>query len=249
MPQVTNLITIEKTDRKFFHFPAHSHPFWDIIIYTSGSGRARSGKKEISFVRGTIICNPPNIPHSETSDEGYTNYSVQVRQFPEFTNIIERGGIPVFIDEPGEPVTGVAALLHREFCKNHEPSHPVCGLLLQVLQQYLVSQCSSGKPYVISAAEEILRENIQNSRFTVQSLFPGTGLSRSHFIKLFTTHTGRTPRKYLNDLRLQKSKFLLSSSRVTIKCIAEQAGMEDQLYFSRFFKKHTGVSPRAYRER
>lgn len=52
---------------------------------------------------------------------------------------------------------------------------------------------------------------------------------------------------YVQQLRVQKSKFLLMDNLKTINEIAGEVGYQDALYFSRVFKKWMGVSPQGYR--
>ena len=51
---------------------------------------------------------------------------------------------------------------------------------------------------------------------------------------------------YLVKTRIDESKFLLANSSLKIKEVANEVGYEDSLYFSKVFKKITGVSPKEY---
>lgn len=74
------------------------------------------------------------------------------------------------------------------------------------------------------------------------------GLSYIQFARRFKQKTGMTPSDYVATLRLQKAKSLLSCSDVLIREIAILCGFENEYYFSNFFKKHTGISPRTFRD-
>lgn len=71
-------------------------------------------------------------------------------------------------------------------------------------------------------------------------------ISLSSFQHIFTKITGITPQKYLTTIRMETAKKMLSSGNISIKDIAARVGYEDQLYFSRIFKKTVGVSPSEY---
>jgi AraC-like DNA-binding protein len=75
-----------------------------------------------------------------------------------------------------------------------------------------------------------------------------SGLSYVQFIRRFKAYTGRTPSEYLNEMRIQRAKSLLSDSGSMIREIAEACGFSDEYYFSNFFKKQTGYSPSAFRK-
>lgn len=73
------------------------------------------------------------------------------------------------------------------------------------------------------------------------------GLSPSYFSGLFRRCTGMRFIDYVNQVRVRESKRLLSGSDFAIVDIAVALGFGDQSYFSKVFKKHTGVSPKQYR--
>ena len=73
-------------------------------------------------------------------------------------------------------------------------------------------------------------------------------MSLSTFIRRFRAHTGLPPQRYITRLRIAHAKELLASSQLAISDIARIVGYDNPLYFSRLFKKETGISPRAYRQ-
>ena len=74
-------------------------------------------------------------------------------------------------------------------------------------------------------------------------------LSPSYFSRIFKEELGCTFSAYLNRLRIEKSKtFLLASKREGILDICEMVGFEDQSYFTKVFKRITGVTPAHFRE-
>ena len=74
------------------------------------------------------------------------------------------------------------------------------------------------------------------------------GLSGSHFSRLIKEKTGRTFTDLMAQYRVDRAKAMLRRTGKSLIQIAWDCGFEDQSYFSRVFKRYTGVSPRAYRE-
>ena len=74
-----------------------------------------------------------------------------------------------------------------------------------------------------------------------------TNLSVSQTIRAFSKVYGDTPYKYLNNQRFDAAKTLLRGSQLPLQEIATQLGFADQYYFSSFFKKKCGKSPKEYR--
>ncbi|MGL5513630.1 MAG: helix-turn-helix domain-containing protein, partial [Sporomusa sp.] len=73
-------------------------------------------------------------------------------------------------------------------------------------------------------------------------------LSPSYFSKIFKKETGHNFNTYLNMLRIEKSKKLLLYDNLKLISIASLVGFEDQSYFTKVFKRVTGVSPHQYRK-
>ena len=86
-----------------------------------------------------------------------------------------------------------------------------------------------------------------NERWGIDRLAAVCRVSKSHLFRLFRAAFDKTPLNWLRDYRIAQAKRMLVESDAPIAVIAGQVGYEDPLYFSRDFKKQTGVSPRAFR--
>ena len=73
--------------------------------------------------------------------------------------------------------------------------------------------------------------------------------SPSYLASVFKKETGRTLTDYVNHRRVELASRLLISTRLQVQTIAQHCGISDVNYFSRLFKKHTGLTPREYRLR
>ena len=59
---------------------------------------------------------------------------------------------------------------------------------------------------------------------------------------MFKKETGQNFMDYLTELRMNKAKELLCSDENSVQDVADQIGYRDLKYFSRLFKKTTGIS-------
>lgn len=73
-------------------------------------------------------------------------------------------------------------------------------------------------------------------------------MSTCWFIRSFKQYAGMPPGKYITSIRVNKAKELLESTDYTVGEIGTIIGYENPLYFSRIFKKQTGLSPAEYRK-
>ena len=73
-------------------------------------------------------------------------------------------------------------------------------------------------------------------------------VSPYYFSKLFKEEIGENFIDYLTSLRIHNAKELLRRPVLSIREAGLQSGYADPNYFSRIFKKQTGMTPREYRE-
>ncbi|MDO3412000.1 AraC family transcriptional regulator [Saccharibacillus sp. CPCC 101409] len=72
------------------------------------------------------------------------------------------------------------------------------------------------------------------------------GLSRNYYVDLFKKRYGKSVVEYMTGLRIRRAKRLMTNPGLRMRDVAQQVGYNDEFYFSRRFKKETGVTPSAY---
>ena len=72
-------------------------------------------------------------------------------------------------------------------------------------------------------------------------------LSPTHFSRVIKQTTGRSPKQWITQKNLERSKTLLRHTNCSIQEIAFRTGFSSGTSFGKFFKKHTGQSPLTYR--
>ncbi len=86
-------------------------------------------------------------------------------------------------------------------------------------------------------------------KVTLDEVASSVYLSPAYFSKIFKEEMKCNFNTYLNQVRINKSKNLLINSKFSLVEIAGMVGYEDQSYFTKVFKKMTGLSPGKYREK
>lgn len=90
-------------------------------------------------------------------------------------------------------------------------------------------------------------ENNFDMPVSLSSIAEVSGYSPSHLDKLFKEYTGSAPMQYLNNLRLERAKRLLSSTKLPLADVAAQTGLKNDRSLMYMFKNRFGVSPTEYR--
>jgi len=103
-----------------------------------------------------------------------------------------------------------------------------------------------------SAQDDLLSEILayMNKRLTepltIEDICHEFFISRSSLQALFKTHLNTSPKNYLLNIKLQKSKELIRENQYTISEIAYRLGFSSIHYFSRLFKKYFNTTPSDY---
>ena len=99
---------------------------------------------------------------------------------------------------------------------------------------------------VIYRIMEYIKSNY-SKKITLEEIAAQVYLSGPHISGMFRKETGQTISEYIQHVRIEKCKLLLRQTELSLADIAAMCGFEDQSYFSRVFKKQTGISPKKYR--
>ena len=93
-----------------------------------------------------------------------------------------------------------------------------------------------------------LRKNI-HQKLTLDQICSAFNYSKSFLCKTFRAQTGQTLMDYFNRLKIEEAKQLLTQSTRSVTDIAGSLGFREVKYFDAIFKKSTGMTPVAYRNK
>lgn len=99
----------------------------------------------------------------------------------------------------------------------------------------------------ITEAKHYIQQHYQEA-LRLEDVSTAVGFNATYFSTLFKKETGQNFMDYLTELRISKAKELLCGEELSVQDVAEQVGYRDLKYFSRLFKKLTGVSPSDYKK-
>ncbi|WP_446728803.1 arabinose operon transcriptional regulator AraC [Photobacterium sp. SP02] len=127
-------------------------------------------------------------------------------------------------------------------------------LAVNLLEQLLI-RCKSLQPDVVSKpldprvieAMNYMTQHL-NQDFSIEDISAHICLSPSRLGHLFRDEMEMTITQWRDDQRISRAKQLLVTTNYSINHIGRIVGYTDPLYFSRVFKRKSGVSPKLYRE-
>lgn len=116
-------------------------------------------------------------------------------------------------------------------------------------ERYLSFPEVAAQEELAALTQEYLRSHY-TTEISLSHLAERFHVNPPYLARVFKRHIGQAPVRYLRDLRITAACGLLEKqSSLEVKEVAAIVGFSDQGYFSRVFRKVTGVSPLEYRER
>lgn len=124
------------------------------------------------------------------------------------------------------------------------------------LQAFYLSQINHSNPQPIKEnpendfilnIQEIIEKNILNLDFNVENLCQLIGISHSQLHRKLMALIGISPNKLIRQIKLQRAKGLLENPQLNIGQVAINSGFNDPGYFSRIFKRESGMTPQKWR--
>jgi len=99
---------------------------------------------------------------------------------------------------------------------------------------------------IISALQYI--ENNITDNVSLSSLSKEANLSKHHFCRVFKKYIGKSPKRFIIDLKIERAKKLLVDIDNTVSTVAWEIGFNDLSSFIKHFKRTSGVTPSDYRK-
>ncbi|PLS09629.1 response regulator [Neobacillus cucumis] len=122
--------------------------------------------------------------------------------------------------------------------------HKVCEFVIFCTTK--VMECRKQScPSVLFACQQFLQENYMKE-ISLQELAAIGGVAPSYLSRLFTKELGINYTDYLNQIRMEKAKELLAIPHIKVLEVASKVGFNNPHYFTRVFKKFTGMTAQEY---
>ena len=106
-----------------------------------------------------------------------------------------------------------------------------------------------GRSPKLRAVKAQIDRRFDDPELSVAALAAQTGWSEVYFRRAFRAAFGTSPLAYIRRVRLENAKALLRTGYYSVTETATRCGFDSVSYFSYTFRRETGVTPSAYRER
>lgn len=140
--------------------------------------------------------------------------------------------------------TNWAHKILTEYEEDRMGEYRIAGDLFRMYAEFFASR-SHTNHYVRRVKDFIRAAYMQNIR--VEQIAETMNLDRRYLSRLFKEKTGQSVKEYLSAVRMEEAKRYLKTGVSVTEC-AHLTGYGDVCNFSKMFKKHTGISPRRFKE-
>ena len=253
-------ITKSKYDSDW-HSTLHTHPFTELFYVVDGKGEFNIQGQRFPVKPNDFVIINPQVEHTELSspDEPLEYIVLGIRGLS-FSNLtpVSEGGHPFSFfnlrDEQKDILRYLNAMV-QEATSQSMRYELVCHNLLEILLIKILrhqhfdlevgkqSKATKDISFIKHYLETYYHESIQ-----LEDLASMTHLSRFYISHSFKKEIGMSPMEYLIDIRIKESKILLRTTNYSISQVADIVGFTTPTYFSKQFRKSTGISPTDYRE-
>ena len=248
--------------------PPNRWSYFRFVLVTKGSGNFTTGIYNFKSPKNTLIVFPSRIITSSKNwrkdTEGYillfnVDFFLQ-NNFPhkyiEDKKILNSSIRPYIYlsDEQAKKITSIFETIIKE--KKSSNTHKGELIALKIVELLILSERWFAKEQnfeenlpsldIIKRFTDLIDVNLINQR-SVSFYAKELNVHPNYLNSLIKKHTGLTAKESIQNILLLETKYLLHSTNLSIKEIANRMGFSDPNYFTVFFKKFEKTSPANYR--
>lgn len=255
-----------------FYFAGESHDFWEFIYVDKGSVDICMDDKQITLKKGDIAFHRPNEFH-KVSTFGHTAPNLVVISFESHSPLMEFFCCQVLKTEQRERSLLADVLIEAKRLFESPLDDPYLTemirkddapigteqlikihleqFLIHLVQRYTLEE-ESDLEYSPQNTTEIFKrvtaymeDNIAK-HLTIEQICWDNMIGRTKLQKIFHIETGIGIIDYFSKMKISAAKHMIRDGKLNFSQISEQLGYSSIHYFSRQFKKITGMSPSDY---
>lgn len=252
-----------------FRYPEETHDFYEMVYVEQGFLACDSGGTQTLLAEGELFLIPPGRPHSYRADsrQEAVVFIICFQCTSSFLHIIE--GRSMLGEEEKTLIGKIFSEAKQVFTFPFRKkitllptpafgAQQVVGNALEELFIRLIrSRAASGKEvkfvtnseelekHIVADVVAALEENLF-ARITLDDLEKRVFYSKTYLNNLFKKYKGNTIIRYYTDRKIKEAIKLIEAG-MSFSEVAERLCFDNPNYFSKVFKRHTGLTPSAYK--
>lgn len=244
---------------KMNFYPAHLHTNLELLLILDGTAKMMINNVEFTLQKNQLAVIFPNVIHSYISgsadcdaimlicgtDYLGENFNQMLKYSPKFP-VIEENSIH------GDVKYAIKSMFTEYKSKTEHNKSSQKALTQLIVSRILpvVELQKNSTALEVDITIKLIRyicDNFKNE-LSLDLLSHELGVNRYYISRIFTNRIGTSFTDYINNLRIDFSKKLLTTSNFSIQQISDECGFETQRSFNRIFKKFLKMTPMQYRK-
>ena len=275
---VSKIVTIHSFEfEKNFKSAGEAHDFWELVYAEKENVFCTADDQTVELLQGEILFHKPNEFHTLAAN-GKSAPNVFILSFVCKSDAMLFFENKKFKPDKGltQMLYSILDVGKRTFDIPYSDPNikrmrllkkPTLGgeqLIKNYLEIFLINLLrlhteTDGENDVFLQGKELsakpvkgVMETLQNgvySALTIDDVCAQTAYGRAYLFRVFKAATGKTIMEYYTELKIERAKQLLRENELSVKEIAELLAFNEPNYFTKTFKRITGLTPTAYKRR
>ena len=275
---ITKIVTVNHFEfEKNFIFRGESHDFWEIVYADRESLICTADSQVINLKEGELLFHKPGEFHSLAAN-GISAPSVYIlsfvcksaamkffenkklspnKNFSKYIYSIFEEGTRTFAIPFSDPeqkkmaLSDMPSLGGGQIIKNYLEI-----FLINLLRFYTETESGneiflpenklSSKP--VDEVMKVLKANVRNS-LSIDEICESASYGRAYLFRVFKAETGKSIIEYFIEMKVDLAKQLLLEDKLSVREISAELSFNEPNYFTKTFKRVTGMTPSAYKKR
>jgi len=272
---ISKIVTIHyyEFDRHFV-FHGESHDFWEMVYVDKGTVAIKRDEESITLKQGEVLFHRPNEFHSIKALDSSPNFfvisfvceSAMMQYFEKYQTTLAKN-LRAFLSSILKESETLYAIpkndpnLRKLKRKENAPfgGEQLVKMYLEQLLIFLVREITEqGKVNIFPSKESMenhlvmrIKRHIEDhteDTIRIADLCETFGYGKSYLSKLFHEQCGETLINYTIRTKIDRAKQLIREGNMNFSQISELLHFDNPQYFSRVFKRVTGMTPREFKQ-
>ncbi len=271
---ISKIVTIHYYEfDKNFVFAGEKHDFWEMVYVDKGSVEIQRNDEKIVLSQGEIVFHRPNEFHSIKALNSSPNFFVvsfvcnspAMAYFEKYHTVLDKtlkSFIASIVKESEHTyIIPKNDPLLKKLVKKENAAIGGEQLIKTYLEQLLIllmrnitklgktdvfPSKESMESHLVVSVKAFIQDNLEKP-FRVSELCAELGYSKSYLSRIFQQQTGGTIANFAIREKIKKAKRLIRENAMNFAQISDRLSFDNPQYFSRVFKRITGMTPTEFR--
>ncbi len=209
------------------------------------------GKIDITYESGEISACPGEIVFLPKNSYYEVHFHIESGSVEDYLINFEADADSLNIKHPIKIASHISEECKEKFVSFVEENHNFDEVTFKRMGDfYLLFHLIMNSHREDSPREKMLvkaKELLKNDNdISIREIAKECAVSESGLRKIFVDDMGMSPNKYRIDIKIDKARYLLEATDMTVGEISDSLGFFDTAYFCKIFKTKVGVTPKKY---